>query len=142
MLDKTLAPGKRDIIVCALDLTLADHAGNPHRTNIQLMSDLVEAYSSRQLVIVSDKVDGLRDDVVMWLNTHVDYYHLIVMRPPGVYLPAADLMRQRLSSAGSPNSKMPLPSAVLCAFDARPEVRAVWGEFHIPCYLTPAGEGW
>jgi hypothetical protein len=136
MSDKNL-PHQRDVIVVALEQALADHAGNPLKTTIQLMSDLVEAYSSRELVIVSDRVESLREGVVVWLNTHVDYYHEVVMRPMTMHTSAATLMKARIESAGAPGSRMPLPSRVLCAFDSRPEMRTVWADYGVPCYLTP-----
>jgi hypothetical protein len=141
MHDKPLPPSERHIIVVALEQTLADHAGNPLETTIQLLSDLCAVDEARrELVVVSDKVAHLHGDIIRWLNANVDYYHRIVMRPAGTYtMGAAAVMHQRIQQAGSPASNMPLPRQILCALDSRPEMRAVWAEYGVPCYLTPNG---
>jgi hypothetical protein len=125
-----LHPAERKVIVCALDETLADHAGNPILTTIQMVGDLVEARPGNELWVLTDKAEALREDVTMWLNTHVDYYHRVLMRPRGNYSNAEDLALLRLSSAHI------LPKHVFCAVDSREAPLAIFRRYGVTTFLA------
>lgn len=168
MIHHPLPIEQRKVILCDLDGTLADlthrrhfvekppagsnsswrpdwdsfhkacHLDKPIETTLSLINSLLGANPGLELWIVSGRNEIVRDDTVVWLNQHLDYYDRLVMRPnvdPYKYM-RDDLLKEGWLCDGT----LPKANRVLCVFDDRDRVVNMWRKHGLTCYQVADGD--
>lgn len=83
-----------------------------------------------RLWIFSGRSDVVRPQTERWLAEHVGHYDHLRMRPEGDHTPDEDLKRRWVE---------PVRHRVLCVFDDRNKVVAMWRTLGIPCFQVAEG---
>jgi hypothetical protein len=107
----------------------------PIETTVHLVESLLEADPARELWIVSGRSGKVYDETVVWLNTHLDRYDRLVMRPAGDYT-KDDVLKETWLLDGT----LPPLEDILCVFDDRDRVVQMWRRHGLTCYQVAEGD--
>lgn len=93
--------------------------------------------SGYHIVIVSGRSDEVRAETEAWLFEHVFSGEIsmcaLIMRPAGDFTPDDELKRRWLHDGTIPRDR------VLCAYDDRDKVVAMWRSNGVPCFQVAPG---
>lgn len=107
----------------------------PLEVNILVVQALLAAHKDSELWIVSGRSNAVRQQTIVWLNTHLDCYDRLIMRPEG------DFMRDDLLKEGwLMDGTLPHRRNVLCVFDDRKRVVDMWRKHGLTCYQVADGD--
>lgn len=142
----------KDIVIFDLDGTLADIAHRRHLVRSRpkrwqaffeaCVDDapnepVIAAYrafrnapANYQLWIFSGRSDAVRPQTEHWIETHVGTWDHLLMRRDGDYT-ADEMLKRRWVE--------PIRDRVLCVFDDRDKVVAMWRSLGIPCFQVADG---
>lgn len=143
----------KDIVIFDLDGTLADIAHRRHlvrdrpkrwqaffeacvddRPNepvIAAYRAFRNAPAAYELWILSGRSDAVRPQTERWIETHVGPWDHLLMRRDGDHT-ADELLKRRWVE--------PIRQRVLCVFDDRDKVVAMWRSLGIPCFQVAEGD--
>ena len=90
-----------------------------------------------RMVIFSGRSDATREETEKWLSQYGIEYDLLQMRPgsgEGMFTPDDKLKEDWL------NKEFPDKSQILCVYDERDKVVAMWRRNGIPCFQVAPGD--
>jgi hypothetical protein len=110
-------------------------ADAPMETNIRVVQALLASSPGLRLIITTGRSAAVRDETVQWLNTHLDQWDGLVMRPVGNYTPDHELKKTWCQDGQACRINQ-----VLCAFEDRDRTVRMYRELGITCYQVAAGD--
>lgn len=101
------------------------------KPNHPVIETLLALSNDYEIHIFSGRSDEVREATMIWLQYRVPY-HVLKMRPAGDFTPDEELKRQWIAEYDM--------GQILCVFDDRAKVVAMWRELGLACFQVAPGD--